>query len=101
MTKKEIEKIELERDFYNIMTNYGKLGYKINKTIDKLNEISELSNLMAKEEKELKDRIDKAIEYIENCNHGTEEYKIYEIATTEVEELLDILKGNDIVKRNK
>jgi hypothetical protein len=38
-------------------------------------------------------RIQKAIEYIENCNYGTEEYKIYEIATTGVEELLDILKG--------
>lgn len=65
MSKEEIEKIELERDFYNIMTNYGKLGYKINKIIDELNEISELSNLMAKEEKELKDRIQKAIEYLE------------------------------------
>ena len=40
-------------------------------------------------------RIQKAIEYIENCNHGTEEYKIYEIATTGVEELLDILKGDN------
>lgn len=40
-------------------------------------------------------RIQKAIEFIENCNHGTKEYKIYEIATTEVEELLDILKGGN------
>ena len=94
MTKKEIEKIELERDFYNIMTNYGKLGYKINKTIDKLNEISELSNLMAKEEKELKDRIDKAIEYIKE-HSTTIDYKTMRADyNLNMNDLLDILKGN-------
>ena len=96
MSKEEIEKIELERDFYNIMTSYGKLGYKINKTIDELNEISELSNLMAKEEKELKDRIQKAIEYIWSTKYEwgdlEEDNEDFDI---DVYKLLDILKGSD------
>ena len=45
--------------------------------------------------KELQERIDKAIEYIENCNYETEEYKGYVIATIGTEELLDILKGDN------
>ena len=63
--------------------------------IDKLVAYNRHTGYLSSDLADLEYRIDKAIEYIENCNHGTEEYKIYEIARTEVEELLNILKGEE------
>lgn len=46
--------------------------------------------------KELQDRIEKAIEYIEKNYYETiEDYKGYVIATIGIEELLNILKGEN------
>lgn len=98
MNKKEIEKIEVERDFYNIMSNYGKLGYKINKITEELNEISKLADLVAKEKKETENRIQKAIEYLEN---QLTQLDFYEDTKARVlcSMAIVILRGNDNEER--
>lgn len=73
--------------------SYTNLEELHNRQVDKIQELDKKYTQALEIAQDRFERIQKAIELIENCNHGTEEYKIYEIATTEVEELLDILKG--------
>ena len=70
----------------------------INTLVEDLNNVIKAHNVLVEENQQLKDRINKAIEYIQRkeYQYGDEEQDLYDydIGFDEVNELLEILKGD-------